>query len=123
MIEYKNENDRLVCVFQGRMDTITAMKLENEVDINVRKAKKPVVFDLAGVDYVSSSFIRLCLRAAKCAGHGNFRIANAPDFVRKLFAVVGLKTVDHRIDRGPAIANRARCPVNAALTRTYGTFF
>jgi anti-anti-sigma factor len=92
MLEYKNETDKLICVFKGRMDTITSMKLENDLDVATRSAKKSVVFDLAGVDYVSSSFIRLCLAAAKVVGNGNFSVVNATDFIKNIMRTAGLES-------------------------------
>ncbi len=92
MLEYKNETDKLICVFKGRMDTITAMKLENELDGAARSAKKPVIFDLAGVDYVSSSFMRLCLAAGRAVGSKNFSIVNATDFVNNIMRTAGLES-------------------------------
>ncbi|HAH07376.1 MAG TPA: hypothetical protein DCM05_12795 [Elusimicrobia bacterium] len=91
MAEYRLESDKLVCVFTGKMDTVAAMKLENEVDIQVHQAKKPVVFDLAGVGYISSSFIRICMQTVKTAGQGNFKIVNATDEVKRIFRVAGLE--------------------------------
>ena len=91
MVEFRIEDGKLVCAFQGRMDTVAAMKLENTVDIRVREAKKPVVFDLAGVEYVSSSFIPICLQVVKAVGKENFSIVNAADFTRKVFTVAGLE--------------------------------
>ena len=92
MVEYKQETDKLICVFKGRMDTITAMKLESDLDLAVRSAKKPVVFDLAGVDYVSSSFMRLCLSVARVVGNGNFSIIHATDFIKNIMRVAGLES-------------------------------
>ena len=42
---------------------------------------------------------------------------------RRLFTVMGLKTVDHRIGRSPAISELSGDPVDTALTRAYLTFF
>jgi len=91
MVEYRHEAFRLVCAFQGKMDTVTAMRLENGVDIEVRRAKLPVVFDLSGVDYVSSSFIRVCAQTARTTGKERFAIANASAAVRIVLRVAGLE--------------------------------
>ena len=91
MVEFATERARLRCVFKGRMDTAEAMRLENQVDISVRQAKKPVAFDLSGVDYVSSSFIRICVMAVQAVGKENFAIIGAPVAVAKIFNVAGLE--------------------------------
>ncbi|MDD5629340.1 MAG: STAS domain-containing protein [Elusimicrobia bacterium] len=90
MLNFRTEKDVLVCELDGQMDTVSSLKLEADLMSRVEQARQRVVFDLAKVDYISSSFIRLCLRAAKSAGPGNFSIANAPESARKLFEMVGL---------------------------------
>lgn len=91
MVTFAEQSDKVVCTFIGRMDTVMAMQLENKVDIGVRQAKKAVVFDLAAVEYVSSSFIRICLMVIKIVGKERFSMANASPAVAKIFNVAGLE--------------------------------
>jgi len=93
MPRYTTESGKLICVFEGRLDTVTAMKLENEVDIRIRQAKLPVIFDLGLVEFVSSSFVRICVAAVKAAGKDNFCIANAAPAVAKVFGILGMDSV------------------------------
>ena len=76
--------------FQGRMDTSACSGIENEVAGQVEKAGQPVVFDLTGVDFVSSAFLRLCISAAKKTGPGKFQVANASPQIKKVFKIAGM---------------------------------
>ena len=84
----------ITAVFTGRMDSVAAMKLadiiQNEQVINERKSEEKIVFDLKDVDYIASSFIRICVTQAKQAGKGNFSIVNCQPFVKKTFKISGL---------------------------------
>jgi acetyl-CoA synthetase len=52
-----------------------------------------IVFDLAGVDYVASAFMRVCLIAARKAGKGAFSIVNPTPFVQEMLHMAGLDRV------------------------------
>jgi anti-anti-sigma factor len=52
-----------------------------------------IVFDLGGVDYVASSFLRLSLIAAKGVTKGNFSIINTDPQVLKVFKIAGLSSL------------------------------
>jgi anti-anti-sigma factor len=49
-----------------------------------------VVFDLAGVDFVASAFLRLCLMVQqKAAGH-QLTLVNVSPPIKKVFKIAGL---------------------------------
>lgn len=89
MIKYSSDNSKLVCSFSGRMDTVKTAEIENEIFEKTRDSKNPVVFDLKEVDYVSSSFLRICLRMARDRGKGNFSIIHVSPLVQKVFKIAG----------------------------------
>ena len=91
MLDMITTDDKIICKFTGRMDAVASMRCENDVEIRIQQAKKPVVFDLELVDYVSSAFIRLCIAAIKKSGAENFSIINACEPVRKVFNISGLE--------------------------------
>jgi anti-anti-sigma factor len=77
------------------MDTTAsdkAMKTFSEKFREVKAESLKVVFELKGVDYVASSFIRLCLTAAKGVAKGDFSIVNTSPQVKKVFKLTGLDT-------------------------------
>ncbi len=79
----------LVCSFSRKMDTAECQKVEDQLFDKVVEEKIPVVFDLDEVDYVSSAFLRLCLRVAKEVGPANFSIMNVHPNVKKVFKIAG----------------------------------
>ncbi|MCF7790639.1 MAG: STAS domain-containing protein [Victivallales bacterium] len=85
-----NRNDGTVnFVFEGRMDTIKCMSAEKDVVENINENDQ-VVFDLKEVDYIASSFLRLCGRASNTVGVENFSVINVSPSVKKVFKIAGL---------------------------------
>jgi anti-anti-sigma factor len=50
----------------------------------------PLVFDLRDVNYISSSFIRICVNTAKQIQKGKFSIIHCDPFIKKTFKIAGL---------------------------------
>jgi anti-anti-sigma factor len=100
MVEFSFEQSTqtLTCRFGGRMDTvksgIVAEKFNAELNGLQSKADlSSIVFDIKGVDYVASSFLRLSLVAAKGVPKGNFSIINTDPQVLKVFKIAGLSSL------------------------------
>jgi anti-anti-sigma factor len=75
----------------GRLDTDTAPQLESELNkVLARKDIKRLVFDLSGLDYLSSAGIRCFVRARKAVepGGGTVAILNPQPGVRKVLDIV-----------------------------------
>lgn len=90
MFELKDESGRLTCAFPQRMDTLACQQYERDVHPKVESAGKPVTFDLGGVGYVASSFLRICLRTSQSVGAENLVISNCAPEVKKVFKIAGL---------------------------------
>jgi anti-anti-sigma factor len=90
MIRTEILEGRLVCHFQGPLYTTTCQAIEAEVLAKVREAQTPVVFDLKGVEYVASAFLRLCLLASKQVGLERFSVVNVHPFVKKVLMIANL---------------------------------
>ncbi len=90
MAQFQIENGALICVFDGPLNTNKCIEIENELNTQVEQAGLPVVFDLASVDYVASSFFRLCVATSKKVGAGNFRVAHVNPEISKIFMIAGL---------------------------------
>ena len=56
----------------------------------VTGASTPVIFDLDGVDFVSSAFLRLCIYAQRQAGDHGFQIVHVGPYVKRVFKIAGL---------------------------------
>ena len=67
-ITVKNEEKVYTLVIEGRIDTLTAPELEKTFRDNAEKADK-MIFDMNGVDYVSSAGIRAIVSAYRVMGN------------------------------------------------------
>jgi anti-anti-sigma factor len=75
----------------GRLDTDTAPQLDGELNkVLGRKDLKRLVFDLSGLDYLSSAGIRCFVRARKAVepGGGTVALVNPQPGVRKVLDIV-----------------------------------
>jgi anti-anti-sigma factor len=83
--------------FKGRLDTLAVQKLSETIQINlpVKEGipRDRIVFDMLEVDYISSSFIRICVSVAKQAGPGQFSITHCQPFIKKTFKISGLDDI------------------------------
>ena len=75
----------------GRLDTTTAPNLESVVN-ELSEDTKELIFDMSGVEYLSSAGIRVILGAYKKmnSNQGIMRIERANDIVRDVFEMTGL---------------------------------
>ena len=75
----------------GRLDTTTAPNLESAIN-ELLEDTKELVFDMSGVEYISSAGIRVLLGAYKKinSAQGKIRIEKVNDMVREVFEMTGL---------------------------------
>ena len=95
--DFNAETGTMTAKFSGRMDTLAIQKISESLEIHLPKKDQidrgAIIFDLAEVDYIASSFIRICVQMAKEAGPGRFSIINTQPFVKKTFKISGLDEV------------------------------
>lgn len=88
-IEKKADGDKLIVALNGRLDTMSAPQLEGELRSAVDGITK-LIFDLKGLEYVSSAGLRVLLSAQKVMNkQGEMTITNANDEVMEIFEVTG----------------------------------
>ena len=91
---YNHEENILTFIFNGRMDSLAAIEvgeiMQAEAGLKEIKSEDKIVFDLKDVDYIASSFIRICVSQAKQVGPGRFSMVNCQPFVKKTFKISGL---------------------------------
>lgn len=94
-MESKIIDQTLVFSFAERLDTLSAMSLQREIVDTIAAADKSlaVTFDFAGVEYISSGFIRILITVVRMKGK-NFSIINIGEAVRKILVMASL---DHLI--------------------------
>ena len=94
---YNEESKAITATFVGRLDTLAVQKLSEIVQVNLPmkegKSEDKIIFDLREVDYISSSFIRICVSIAKQAGPGQFSIIHSQPFIKKTFKISGLDEI------------------------------
>jgi len=91
---------KLTCRFAGRLDTNVCLKINDEIADKMKEIKDPamdspddgfnIIFDLEDVNYIASSYIRICISTAKQVEKGKFSIINSDPFIKKTFKIAGL---------------------------------
>lgn len=85
----KQPEGRVLCKFSGHIDTRKCLESERDVVSSIECARS-IIFDLDGVEYIDSSFLRLCGKAYYKVNAGNFSIINVAPAVKKIFKIAGL---------------------------------
>ena len=89
----KVERDFELVMFEisGRLDTTTTPNLEKRIN-KLSDDTKELVFDMSGLEYISSAGIRTILGAYNRmhSNQGTMRIEKANDTVRDVFKMTGL---------------------------------
>ena len=81
------ENAKIVVV--GRLDTQTAPELEKVIDEVVANVKE-LVFDMNGLEYVSSAGLRVILKAQKIMNtKGSMKLIGVNDSIMEDFDITG----------------------------------
>jgi anti-anti-sigma factor len=93
MLQTCDRSEIIEIHFEGRLDTATCARIDADVRNAVTKPDRPIVFDLGGVDFVSSSFLRLCVYAYQQAANRGFRIANLGPSVKRVFKIAGFDSM------------------------------
>lgn len=88
-VKYEENGKCVTFFFDGRMDTIKCMTAEKEIVIMLDDYEE-IIFDLQNVEYIASSFLRLCGRASNKVKPGRFSIINVTPSVKKVFKIAGL---------------------------------
>ena len=90
-INVERDFEIVTLAITGRLDTTTAPNLESVVN-ELSEDTKELIFDMSGVEYISSAGIRVLLGAYKKMdlNQGKIRIEKANDIVREVFEMTGL---------------------------------
>ena len=84
----------LTVTVSGRLDTSTAPNLETELKDSLNGITE-LVFDISGLDYISSAGLRVLLSALKAmnAQKGTMRVTGANEMIREIFDVTGFSDI------------------------------
>ncbi len=88
-IEKKIENGNVTLTIAGRLDTTTAPELEKTLD-SVLDGTKELVFDMTGLEYMSSAGLRVILKAQKAMNaRGIMKLTGVNDSIMEIFDITG----------------------------------
>lgn len=90
-IDIQREGNALVAAVGGRVDTTSAPAFEKGLAGALNGQEKLLVFDLSGLEYISSAGLRVILSAAKAlkGRGGEVRLAATSGSVKKVFQISG----------------------------------
>ena len=91
-----NENGNVVTgVLQGRLDTLAATQFAKDMEPLLEKADKTIVLDCSGLDFISSSGLRLflTLRKAATTKGGKVTLRGVSPSVKQVFTITGFNTL------------------------------
>jgi len=87
------EGQSLVIKLSGRLDTITAPQLEEEVKADIDGVTE-LVFDCEALEYISSAGLRVLLSAQKTMNDkGSMVVRNVSDEIQEIFDVTGFSDI------------------------------
>ncbi len=72
------------------MDTAACEQMEADLQASLAETDTSVTFDLAGVKFISSAFLGLCVRAYQKTGDAGFEIINVEPKIKRVFKIAGL---------------------------------
>ncbi len=83
----------LVVALEGRLDTMTAPDLENQLQESISGVTH-LTFDLSKLEYISSAGLRVLLSAQKTMNkQGDMVVKNASEEVNEIFEVTGFSDI------------------------------
>ena len=92
-IEKIKDGATLTLVVEGRLETTTAPELEAVIK-NELEGVETLVFDLSGLQYISSAGLRVLLAAQKTMHkQGAMKVTGAGDVVMEIFEITGFSDI------------------------------
>ena len=92
-IEIKKNTNETTIEIVGRLDTITAPALEKTINENIISIQN-LVFDLTGLEYISSAGLRVLLGAQKKMQRiGTMKLTNVCEDVMEIFEMTGFDDI------------------------------
>ena len=94
-IKREKTGDFIVLKINGRVDTIHSTVLENEVNKLFESGEKNLIFECGGMNYISSSGLRVFLVAQKKAisVSGKLLLCNMQPAIQEIFRISGFSNL------------------------------
>ncbi len=90
-VDCKLNDGKYVCLFSGKLDSSACAGIEAAIESKITDPSMPVVFDLVDIDYVSSAFLRICLKVGKQSR--DFSIVHVDSSIKKVFMIAGFDRI------------------------------
>ncbi len=92
-INKASNGNEMVITLKGRLDTLTAPQLEEELSACLDGVEK-LVFDFGELSYISSAGLRVLLSAQKTMNtKGSMTVKNVSEEIREIFDVTGFSDI------------------------------
>lgn len=86
IVDYDIQDRKMVfCFLVSELDTDFCQKWEEKLLEKVFESKLPITFNMEQVDYISSSFLSICIQIYQKIGSEEFELTNLRPGVRKVF--------------------------------------
>ena len=93
LINKEAKGNELVISLDGRLDTVTAPQLEEELKNNIDNLTS-LIIDMEKLVYVSSAGLRVLLKAQKIMNkQGSMKIRNVSQEIKDIFEVTGFDEI------------------------------
>ncbi|MBF0343779.1 MAG: STAS domain-containing protein [Nitrospirae bacterium] len=94
-IKEKKDSNTLIFSVSGRLDATSVGQFEKHIMEFINKGEKKLMFDLSGVEYVSSAGLRGILTTSKAlkAQGGELRLIVCAGPVMEVFKITGLSSI------------------------------
>lgn len=85
----ERRDDALTVKLEGRLDTTTAPELEGALRDELSEVKA-LVFDLSGLEYISSASLRVLLSTQKTMNRqGSMKLIGVNETIMEIFSITG----------------------------------
>lgn len=92
-IQRTGNEKKLAIALEGRLDTVTAPKLEAALD-GALEGVEELTFDFEKLDYISSAGLRVLLSTQKTMNRqGVMKVLHANEMIREIFDVTGFSDI------------------------------
>ena len=90
----KNANGNQLCLaLEGRLDTTTAPELEKVLQSALKDVEE-LMFDMEGLEYLSSAGLRILLSAQKTMNkQGSMKVVHVNETIMEIFDVTGFADI------------------------------
>ena len=93
VLNKQRSGDTLTIAPEGRLDTVTSPELEKAVKGSLDGVTE-LIFDLAGLEYISSAGLRVLLSSQKIMnGKGSMKVIHVNEMIAEVFEITGFTDI------------------------------